>query len=86
MFYHIGNHTMALDNNKPLGEQIDWADIAQKLLTAFHAANDRRTSNSVSSEAKSQATIAMSDLAQALDTIVSRQEKELSRGTRIANK
>ena len=77
---------MAFDNKKPLGEQIDWADIAEKLLGGFNRANMRSTGDHVSSEGRSQALIAMGELAQALETIVKRQETELGRGTRVPSK
>ena len=78
---------MAFDNKKPLGEQIDWADIAQKITGAFnHCSDVLQESRASNYEGEMQAGIAIGQLAQALETIVKRQETELRRGTRVLGK
>ncbi len=81
-----GTAPTVLDNDKPLGQQINWADVAQKLQNAFDLASKRSNDRYCSIEIQAQSCIAMGGLAQALETIVKRQETELGRGTRIGNK
>lgn len=78
---------MALDNKKPLGEQIDWADMAEKLVNGFNHCSDVLANRKPSSwEGEMQAGIAMGQIAQALETIVKRQEATLNAGPRIPSK
>ncbi len=60
-----------------IGEQIDWADIASKLKSAFDQSNARRTTDGVSSEARSQAAVAMGQIASALVEISAEQRAAL---------